>query len=319
MRACVSLVVLLLLPAILLADPPEGGKPFRQGASAESAGGAMPEETGRGAGPPAFFELDQSALWLPGSDLDGPDGELGESRFATTLAWSSFAGPNRITRASFAYARRNYDFSGAEPYAGSFDTTNSFRVGGTVERPFSGPWSAFVSSGVSVQAAEGADFRDGWNVPFVAGVGYLVSRELYLSAGLLGILEAETGGFVVPIVGLRWRPNDRFSVMTLNGVRATYKLGKNREWELLGSVLYETFVFAVDDLEGFRRREGVVSQEYWLARFGVSRGFGRMFEVGAYLEGRFSREFEYIDDDRRFDGFDVDPGLGLRIVGSYRF
>jgi hypothetical protein len=44
-----------------------------------------------------------------------------------------------------------------------------------------------------------------------------------------------------------------------------------------------------------------------------------MFEVGAYLEGRFSREFEYIDDDRRFDGFDVDPGLGLRIVGSYRF
>jgi len=284
-------------------------------------GKSSPFEKGAG-GPPgglSFYSLELSGGYLPEADMDGKSGSLSEQLYEASIAWNRFAGFDNISRVSFTYTRREYDVSGEEPYAGSFDETNAFRIGGTFQRPIGDKWSAFVTSGVSVQSAGGAKLTDGWNVPFSAGIGYMFSPQLLVSAGVLGILEAELGARVIPIAAIRWMPNDRFTLMTLNGVRATYKMGARKEWEILGSVLYETFVFAVDDLEGFTREQGVVSQEYWQTRLGLNRNFGRMFTVGLFLESRFNRKFEYYDNDKEFDQFDVDPTLGLRLVGTYRF
>lgn len=275
-------------------------------------GGKPPEDF-------AFFELEQSALFMPESDFEDGGGDLSENRFETTIAGNRFSGPNSISRVSASYLRKDYDVGGTEPFADSFSGVNAFRVGGTFERPFHGPWSAFVSSSVSFQAEEGASLGDGWNVPFAFGVGYLINPKLYVSAGVLGIFEAEIGERAIPILGVRWQPNERFTLMTVNGVVATYKAGARREWEWLASVLYETFIFAVDDLEGFEREQGVVSQEYFLTRLGLIRNIGKEFQIGLAIEGRFFRKFEYYDDDREFDKFDLDPGVGLRISGAWRF
>jgi len=61
----------------------------------------------------------------------------------------------------------------------------------------------FSWAGVSLQAAEGADLLDGWNIPFAAGVGYLFSENLVVVGGVLGIVDAEADGLVIPIVSLR--------------------------------------------------------------------------------------------------------------------
>jgi len=277
------------------------------------------QEGGRPPGGFEFFELEQSALFVPESDFENGSGDVSENRFETTIAWNRFSGPNSVSRVSAGYIRKEYDVGGAEPFADSFGGVNAFRVGGTFERPFYRRWSAFVSSSVSFQAAGGASLGDGWNVPFAFGVGYLINPKLYVSAGVLGIFEAELGERAIPILGVRWQPNDRFTLMTVNGVVATYKAGARKEWEWLASVLYETFVFAVDDLEGFEKERGVVSQEYFLTRLGLIRNIGKEFQIGLALEGRFFRKFEYYDDDREFDQFDVDPGVGLRISGAWRF
>ncbi|MFP4351424.1 MAG: hypothetical protein ACLFTU_01155 [Puniceicoccaceae bacterium] len=277
------------------------------------------QEGGRPPGGFGFFELEQSALFVPESDFDDGSGDFSENRFETTIAWNRFSGPNSITRLSAGYIRKDYDVGGAGPFAGSFGGVNALRAGGTFERPLNRRWSAFVSSSVSFQAAGDASLADGWNVPFLLGAGYLVNPELYVSAGVLGIFEAELGDRAIPILGVRWQPNDRFTLMTVNGVVATYKAGARKEWEWLASVLYETFVFAVDDLEGFEREQGVVSQEYVQTRLGLVRNIGEEFQVGLALEGRFFRRFEYHDDERKFDQFDVDPGVGLRISGAWRF
>lgn len=289
----------------------------------EAAAGGPPPPAGppERRGPPEFYELELTTVWIPDSDTEGVggDGEFSENRYSLGLGWSRFAAPNHISRIEATYAHRDYDITGDNLYSGSFDRVNALNVQTTFERPFAGKWSAFSWAGVSFQAAEGADFSDGWNVPFALGAGYMFSEKLVVSAGVLGILEAQADGMVIPIISLRWQPNDRFSLLTLNGARATYKMGGRKQWTLVGSVLYQTFVFAVEDLEGFREDRGVVSQEYWLGRIGLERSFGRQFEVGVYIEGRFDRKFEYIRDEDEFAGFDVDPAAGLRFSGSYRF
>lgn len=272
-------------------------------------------------GPIEFFSAGIDGVWLPESDSrgSGGDGGLSEDRVALELGWNRIDAPNHFSRVEFTYAFRNYDVTGDSLYAGSFNNVNALRLQTTFERPIGGKWSGFLWSGVSVQAAEGADLLDGWNIPFAAGVGYMFSEKLVVIGGALGILEAETDGLVIPLVALRWRPNDRFSLMTLNGFLASYKMGSRKVWTLSGSLLYQTFVFAVQDLEDFGPVSGVVSQEYWLARLGVERSFGRSFEIGVSVEGRFNRKFEYFDDGDEFAGFDVDSAAGLRFNATYRF
>lgn len=272
-------------------------------------------------GPPDFYQLELTTVWIPESDTEGVggDGEFSENRYSMGLGWNRFLAPNNMTRLEATYAHRDYDMTGDNLYSGSFNRVNAVNLQTTFERPFADRWSLFSWAGVSLQAAEGADLLDGWNIPFAAGVGYMFSEKLVVVGGVLGIVEAEADGLVVPIISLRWMPTDRFTLMTLNGVRATYKMGGRKQWTLLGSVLYETFVFAVEDLEGFEQKRGVVAQEYWLGRIGLERSFGRQFQVGVYIEGRFNRKFEYFRDDDEFAGFDVDPGAGLRFSGSYRF
>jgi len=292
---------------------------FGDEAAAEGPPGPVAPPERRG--PPEFYELELTTVWIPDSDTEGVggDGEFSENRYSAGVGWSRFVALNNISRIEATFAHRDYDITGDNLYSGSFDRVNALNLQTTFERPFTDRWSVFSWAGVSFQAAEGADLLDGWNVPFALGAGYLFSEQLVVSAGVLGILEAEADGFVIPIVSLRWRPNDRFSLLTLNGVRATYKMGGRKQWTLVGTALYQTFVFAVEDLEGFRETRGVISQEYWLGRVGLERSFGRQFEVGAYVEGRFNRKFEYIRDEDEFAGFDVDPGAGLRFSGTYRF
>ena len=303
----------LLLGSFFFASGSDGSETDRRGPPA-----ALPSER---RGPPEFYELQADAVWIPDSNTEGVggDGEFSENRYSVNLGWSRFAAPNNISRIEATYAHRDYDITGNNLYSGSFDRVNALRLQTTFERPFADRWSAFTWAGLSVQAAEGADLFDGWNIPFAAGVGYMFSEELVVVGGVLGIVEAETDGKIIPIVSLRWRPNDRFTLLTLNGVLASYKMGGRKQWTLVGSVLYQTFVFAVEDLEGFDQERGVISQEYWLGRLGLERSFGRQFEVGVYIEGRFNRKFEYFRDEKEFAGFDVDPGAGLRFSGTYRF
>ncbi len=273
------------------------------------------------AGPPArsFYSVKLEALYFPHAEMDGKDGELSEKSAGVEFSWNRFAAFNNFTQIMGSYTARNYDVEKAEPYAGSFTEVNAFRIGSTFERPIGDRWSAFVVSRVSLQSAKGTSPFEGWNVPFSAGVGYMFHPKFIVSAGALGIFQAQLGTTVIPIVTLRWTPTDRLTIMTLNGIRVGYKLGEKKEWEILSSVVYETFVFAVTDLEGFDEQQGVVSQEYFQARIGLSRKFGRMFEVGFFLESRFDREFEYYKDDKKFDEFGVDSSIGFRLDGTFRF
>ncbi|MEM0965216.1 MAG: hypothetical protein AAGJ81_03565 [Verrucomicrobiota bacterium] len=283
---------------------------------------AAPSESGQGrpqGPPPPFFAVDLRVTSFADADLDGDEGELGENRITADLSWNRFAAPNNITRTSLRYVYRNYDLTGDNPFAGAFNEVNGFRVGGTLERPVSGNWSLFGTGAIGFQGAEGANIFSGTTVPFAGGVSYLFGPHLIVGAGVLGVFESNVGTTVIPIVTIRWTPNDRFTLMTLNGVRVTYKLGQQKEWEVLGSILYETFVFAVDDFDGLAKDQAVVSQEYWQARTGLIRRFGRQFQIGAFLEGRFERKFDFYDNDREFDRFRIDNSLGFSIEGTYRF
>lgn len=258
-------------------------------------------------------------MYFPYADLDGEEGELAEKTIGAELAWNRIKGYNNFTRLTTSYTRRDYDVRQSASYSSSLTEVNAVRIGGTFERPFNENWSGFATFRVSLQSARGTPLTDGWNVPFAAGIGYSFSPRFTLGVGLLGTWEAQLGTRVIPIASLRWMPNDRLSIMTLNGVRASYKIGDRKQWEVVSSVLYETFVFAVTDLEGFDEEQGVVSQEYWQLQLGLNRSFGRQFQVGVSLKGRFNRSFEYYKDDDRFDKFDINPALGIRVRGSYRF
>jgi len=270
-------------------------------------------------GPLTFRSLEVEGQFFPEADVRGGGGSISETTIGAELGWTRVAAFNDVRRATVSYALRDYDVDQTAPYGSSLTRVNVVRVGGTVQKPFGDKWSWFATSRVSLQAGQGARLVDGWNVPFSAGVGYLINPRLNVSVGVLGILEAQLGATVIPIPAIRWMPTDRLTVMTLNGVVVTYKAGQRKEWELISSILYETFVFAVDDLEGFDEGKGVISQEYFQVRVGAKRNFGPMFQIGAFLEGRFNRRFEYYRDDDRFDDFRVDSGMGFRLTGTYRF
>jgi hypothetical protein len=273
----------------------------------------------RPSGPPAFYSLTAEGHVFPESDIDGSSGTLAETGMGLELGWTRIAGINNFTRLTTSYSYRSYDVDQSEPYSGSFTEVNAVRIGGTFERPFADKWSGFVTSRLSLQSAKGTPLGDGWNVPFAAGIGYLFTPKLVVSVGVLGTWEAELGTRVIPLASFRWTPTDRLTIMTLNGVRVSYKLGEKKEWEVLSSVFYETFVFAVTDLEGFNREQGVVSQEYFQARVGLKRSFGPMFQVGAFVESRFNRKFEYYQNDDKFDEFRIDSSVGFRLTGTMRF
>ena len=298
------------------------------GAAEETTEGSNPSEAmekavqpgkAQNRGPRSFFSLEGEVHYLPKADLDGKPGRLGETGAGLELNWTQLASFNNFTQLMTSYSQRSYEADDGDPYSSSFTEVNAVRIGATFERPFGDRWSGFVTSRLSLQSAKGTALIDGWNVPFATGVGYLIHPKLIVSAGVLGIWQAEIGTRVIPLVTLRWTPTDRLTIMTLNGVRVSYKLGAKKEWEIVSSVMYETFVFAVTDLEGFNEEQGVVSQEYFQARVGLKRQFGKMFELGGYVESRFNRNFEYYKNDDKFDEFEVDSAVGIRITGTFRF
>ncbi|MGE9290485.1 MAG: hypothetical protein ACQKBT_05825, partial [Puniceicoccales bacterium] len=286
-------------------------------AEKKSTGGVAPERkkfAGR-----SFFELKAEGHIFPASDIRDSEGDLEEKGSGLELNWTSIKSFNHFTQLMTSYSERSYNVDQAPPFTGSFTEVNAVRVGSTFERPFVGDWSGFVTTRLSLQSAKGTALSDGWNVPFATGVGYRIHPTLQVSAGVLGIWQAQIGTRVIPLVTLRWMPNDRFTLMTLNGARISYKLGEKKQWQVVSSILYETFVFAVTDLEGFNEDQGVVSQEYFQAQVGLLRSFGPMFEIGAYVESRFNRKFQYYKNDDKFDEFEVDSSMGFRLTGSFRF
>ena len=291
-------------------------------ALAEEAEAAKEDRAAGRRGPPgprSFNSFSVFGQYFPSADVKTGGGSIAETTVGVEFGWTRLAAFNDFRQFTLGYSRRDYDVDRSDPLGSSVTEVNAFRIGGTIQQPFAERWSWFATSRLSLQAGTGAALSDGWNVPFSGGVGYMIHPRLNVSLGVLGTWEAELGVRVIPIAAIRWMPTDRLTIMTLNGVRVSYKMGEKRQWELISSILYETFVFAVDDLDGFREVQGVVSQEYFQARLGLSRSFGPMFEVGAFVEGRFDRNFEYYENDDKFDEIEIEPGLGFRVSGSYRF
>ncbi len=273
-------------------------------------------------GPPgvrSFYSITVDALYFSKADIRGGSAEVSEKAAGIELGWTRVAAFNDFTQLTTSYTRKEYNVEQSDRLEESLTEVNALRIGGTLQRPFGDRWSGFATSRLSLQAAKGTPLSNGWNVPFSAGIGYLINPQLNVSVGVLGTWEAQLGTRVIPIAAIRWMPTDRLTIMTLNGVRVSYKMGERKEWELLSSVMYETFVFAVTDLEGFDEEQGVVSQEYFQAQIGLNKSFGPKFQIGVFLESRFEREFEYYKNEKKFAEFDVDSSLGFRLAGTYRF
>lgn len=255
------------------------------------------------------------------ADLKDAEGHLQESTYGATAQWTDFAGRDSFRRVSLKVSNSHFDFSGDSLYQDSFSDVLQVQLGGTWQFPLVDRWNGLVRGG-GLLAADGSEHLGrGWNLPFLAGVGYSFSEEFKLGLGLLGEFRAEEDPFFFPYLGVEWRPTDRFTLFTGNGVFANYEAGGQRRWKIASSATFNTFVFAVDNLKDFPegKTRGVVEDRSYQLNLKVERTVSRQFVVAAGVTGKFGRKFRYYDSGNKFAEFKVDPSVGLDLGATYRF
>lgn len=255
------------------------------------------------------------------ADLKDADGKLQESTYGATAAWTDFAGEDSFRQVSFEVRNSHFEFSGDSLYRHSFNNVLQLQLSGTWQFPLVDRWNGLVSGGGLLAADNSEHLGRGWNVPFLAGVGYTFSKEFKLGLGLLGEFRANEDPFLFPYLGVEWRPTDRFTFYTRNGVFASYEAGGQRNWKLVSSATFTTFVFAVDNLKNFPggKTRGVVEDRSYNLNLKVERTLFRQWVVTAGVTGKFGRKFRYLDDGNKFAEFKVDPSVGLDLGATYRF
>jgi len=190
------------------------------------------------------------------ADLRTTTGDVSVFRVGAGLGVSAPIGEMSSLGVNLAWQRSWYEWDKATAFGGTnepWDDVNELDLGVRYMSRVDEKWSWFAGVGVNSSGEDGADFGDTLTFGGGGGVRYQVSETLGLTGGVIVRSQLEDNASVIPIVGVDWTIDDRWSLTTdyrtsifpRPGVFVKYKASEDVTVALGAS--YETKAFRLSD------------------------------------------------------------------------
>jgi len=273
-----------------------------------------------------LVEANQDFQYAFAAELDNTNGaEMDYFQSDTQLRVSQPIDAYQVVHFGLGYRYRSY---GWEDIAMSpFDELETLDLDLRYRRVFNRQWEASFLGSVSFGKASGGRLTEGGfgdGTRFMGGLFTTWHRNptLSLTAGVLYMQRLEEDDLFVPIVGLSWRPNDRFHLYTFDGLYLEYDLDEQGKQTLKGSISYEGGSYHA---ESFAHSNGTVfndlalEKEAWKLEVGYTYQFSANISLTPYLGMLFAQEYEYNQGDISLAKIEPDTQLigGLNLEARF--
>lgn len=186
------------------------------------------------------------------ADFHAGRGSLSTARGGGALGVKIPLGEGRSIGLSFSGEYSNYDFNNAStfpgtPAKGPWTDVTILSVGVNYAAKINSHWGYFVGVSGAASWERGADFDRSLTIAGAGGATYAFSDDLRMGFGLAGGSRLEDNAYVVPIVTVDWKIDDKWSLGTNAG------LGNRAIGLQLGYQVTDTLMLSISG--GFEYRE----------------------------------------------------------------
>ena len=285
------------------------------------------------------------AAWQHSFDLEvenglqaGLEGSSADSeRFAYNASASAAYVPVRGQKhgLSIGYGETQYDWSdpvlmnvlGDSTSGEPFGEVRRTRVGFESSRMYSREWGLFARGGYSWNVAESDEFgpdanaSDGGTVSAVLGATWMFGPKLIVSGGVAFSERLEESELLIPLIFLRWKIDDHWTLTTARGVTMQYDLFADGQHRLFAGVSYGSESFAIAEVSGVDGASSTLvgSTEGIRLIAGYERPVSETLSIKPYISYDMGEEVEFRAFGRSVERIDFENrlGFGLRVSGRF--
>lgn len=272
------------------------------------------------AAPAGFAEVSVTTMTSIGYDAStradvkntDNDMQVGKASAAVSLAVESDAGSSVILALNSAYY--DYDFGKTSPWG----SVKEFGALVMTEQPVAERWSAVGLGFIQTAYEDGAEAGDG--ITWAAGMGarYRSSETLSYIIGVAYLSRMEDDGVVIPVIGIEWQINDRWTLDGIFGLTATYDLSGDKTTLMSFGIDYELGDFRLKD-DPATGAERAVRPEGAALFASIHHQFTPNFGVMAKVSGYSEQEFKTYSDGKKLSTMKVEESAfaGVGVVLTF--
>lgn len=269
--------------------------------------------------PPRPSRLVRGVLTL-GAFADLQNGLENQAGHASVTRESILAGLNvpvsqkTMGSASFEREWSQYDFdlNSSELAEIGFMQLSVTRFGLIGRHQINQDWMAIAVGDLTVSTEDHAAWSDGMTYGGLVAARRQVNKSFAWQIGLIAHTRLEDATMILPIPGIEWKINDRFSLQTAQGMTLSYNPGQKSRWLFDIGANYESRGFRINNRPALANGIFIDRRVPLLmaATFRPARAlFVRMSaSLPVYRQYQFCAE-----DGTTLDSFDSDPTPSLNI------
>ncbi|MGI9014288.1 MAG: hypothetical protein ACR2GY_08565 [Phycisphaerales bacterium] len=275
---------------------------------------------------PLTITLSGGAEYQFDTDFEDDGGDYTAARFNLGINAAMPLNDRLDLNLSLGYAHDAYDFSGTSGFAAldPWDAVNTVQAAARLEWEVNDRFTLFGGPIIGFSAESGAHFGDSVTGGGIIGFSYKVNDRVALGLGVGAMSQIEDDVAVFPIVVVRWKIDDQWSLRTGGGVGASG--GGSAEvvwefsqgWEIAFGAGYQSRRFRLDDEDIAPDGVGDESTLPIYLRVGYSPHANVQISAVAGIIAAGELRLEDRDGDRVADD-DIDPAPFIGVRASLRF
>lgn len=181
-----------------------------------------------------FTRLELTGLVRPAANFESGGGEVSSQSGAWRGVWGERLNERTIYAMQIEAEAHFYDFSGATFVPGTSDPFNDvYRAAlgavTVVDPEASRSW--ILGGQLEISGEDEASYRDSLSIGALVARRFVRDQELSMSFGVAAMSRLEDDPWVIPFLGLDWRPTER-TQLQLEGTEARliYQLSEGLDW-----------------------------------------------------------------------------------------
>ena len=194
------------------------------------------------------------------SDIDDDGGNFRVNRLVADAGIAYALDYRRRLSFALGYGLSDYDFSGAEGFAGlrPWRHVDTFGLSASAIWGIDQQWTVFIIPSLKFSAERGAALDQALSGGGFVGFSYRFSKRLTIGPGIGVITQLEDDPSIFPVLIINWQITDRLTLETGRGLGATLGPGLSLSWKANDQLSlsvggrFERLRFRLDD-DGARR------------------------------------------------------------------
>ena len=260
------------------------------------------------------FTVSQSFSHTFDSDVkDGGSGDVNISRAKTDISYENAIGEGKLNL-GFNYEYSDYDFSRPN----TLDDTEVLGLAVKYSHKINEEWGVFGRLGSTwAYETDQSSMSDSQFYTISAGASYAWNEDLKLYFGLTFLERFEDNNTFLPLIGILWKIDERWTLKTANGATLFYDLTKDGKCMLDFGVRYEWRQYRLEDGALGDGRKAATVEKAFVGFAGLTHHFTDHFSLRGFFEISGDREFTGRSGGHDRGDVEADPaatvGLSLNL------